>query len=141
MTMLSAALATSCGGGAPGGAAGPSTSLPVLTTVSVSLSADTILVGQAVTAVATGMDQRGAAISVGAPTWSTGSSTRSGGGPAARVRIEPTAVIAVWLELEADGRKAGTEFRNELGERIRKKADELKPVVDEYTGRSQMPVT
>ena len=24
---------------------------------------------------------------------------------------------------------------------IRKKADELKPVMDEYTGRSQMPVT
>lgn len=37
--------------------------------------------------------------------------------------------------------KAGTEFRNELGEKIRKKADELKPVVEEYTGRSQMPVT
>ncbi len=37
--------------------------------------------------------------------------------------------------------KAGTEFRNDLGERIRKKADELKPVVEEYTGRSQMPVT
>ena len=37
--------------------------------------------------------------------------------------------------------KAGTEFRNDLGERIRKRADELKPVVEEYTGRPQMPVT
>jgi hypothetical protein len=37
--------------------------------------------------------------------------------------------------------KAGNEFRNELGEKIRRKADELKPVVDEYTGRTQMPVT
>lgn len=37
--------------------------------------------------------------------------------------------------------KAGQEFRSELGEKVRRKADELKPVVDEYTGRSSQPVT
>jgi len=38
--------------------------------------------------------------------------------------------------------KAGQEFRNEIGERVRRKANELKPVVDDYSGnRSQMPVT
>ncbi len=38
--------------------------------------------------------------------------------------------------------KAGQEFRNEIGEKVRRKANELKPVVDDYTGnRSQMPTT
>jgi len=38
--------------------------------------------------------------------------------------------------------KAGQEFRNEIGEKVRRKANELKPVVDDYSGnRSQMPVT
>jgi hypothetical protein len=37
--------------------------------------------------------------------------------------------------------KSGVEFRSEIGEKVRRKADELKPVVEEYTGRSQMPIT
>lgn len=36
--------------------------------------------------------------------------------------------------------KAGTEFRNELGEKMRKKADELRPL-DVGSTRSHMPVT
>ncbi|HUJ25573.1 MAG TPA: YtxH domain-containing protein [Myxococcales bacterium] len=34
--------------------------------------------------------------------------------------------------------KSGEEFRNELGERVRRKADEMN---EQYSGRSQMPVT
>jgi len=36
--------------------------------------------------------------------------------------------------------KSGEEFRSELGERMRKKADEM-GVGEQFTGRSQMPVT
>ena len=36
--------------------------------------------------------------------------------------------------------KSGEEFRTELGERMRKKADEM-GVGEQYQGRSQMPVT
>jgi gas vesicle protein len=37
--------------------------------------------------------------------------------------------------------KSGEEFRNELGERMKKKADELGGVTNDYAHRSQMPVT
>ena len=36
--------------------------------------------------------------------------------------------------------KSGEEFRNELGERVRRKADEM-GVGEQYPSRSQMPVT
>ena len=36
--------------------------------------------------------------------------------------------------------KSGEEFRTELGEKMRKKADEL-GVTEQFQGRSQMPVT
>ena len=36
--------------------------------------------------------------------------------------------------------KSGEEFRNELGDRMRKKADEI-GVGQEFSSRSQMPVT
>jgi len=36
--------------------------------------------------------------------------------------------------------KSGEEFRSELGERMRKKADEM-GVGEQFQGRSQMPVT
>ena len=36
--------------------------------------------------------------------------------------------------------KSGEEFRNELGERVRRKADEM-GVGEQFGGRSQMPVT
>jgi len=36
--------------------------------------------------------------------------------------------------------KSGEEFRTELGERMRKKADEM-GVTEQFQGRSQMPVT
>lgn len=37
--------------------------------------------------------------------------------------------------------KSGEEFRNELGERMKRKADELGSVAQDYNGRPQMPVT
>jgi len=37
--------------------------------------------------------------------------------------------------------KSGEEFRNELGERMKRKADELGGVAQDYANRSQMPVT
>jgi hypothetical protein len=37
--------------------------------------------------------------------------------------------------------KSGEELRNELGERMKRKADQLGGVAQEYSGRSQMPVT
>ena len=37
--------------------------------------------------------------------------------------------------------KSGEEFRNELGERMKKKADELGSATNDYAHRSQMPVT
>ena len=33
------------------------------------------------------------------------------------------------------------EFRNELGERMKRKADEMGGIAQDYSGRSQMPVT
>jgi hypothetical protein len=37
--------------------------------------------------------------------------------------------------------KSGEELRNELGARVKRKADELNSVAQDYSGRSQMPVT
>ena len=37
--------------------------------------------------------------------------------------------------------KSGEEFRNEVGERMKRKADELSGVAQDYANRSQMPVT
>ena len=36
---------------------------------------------------------------------------------------------------------SGEEFRSELGERMKRKADELGSVAQDYANRSQMPVT
>ena len=63
-----------CGGGSPKEPTVPVAPTPVLTTVTVSLSAATIQVGQTDTARATGLDQRGAPMSVGTPVWTTASS-------------------------------------------------------------------
>ncbi len=37
--------------------------------------------------------------------------------------------------------KTGTELRNDLGEKLRRKADDLRPVANDLANRSQMPVT
>jgi hypothetical protein len=37
--------------------------------------------------------------------------------------------------------KSGEEFRNQVGERMKKKADELGEVAKDYASRAQMPVT
>jgi len=49
--------------------------VPVLTTVTVTLSSPTIQVAQTASATVTGLDQNGASIAVGAVTWSTGSAS------------------------------------------------------------------
>ena len=49
--------------------------VPVLTTVTVTLSSQTIQVAQTTSATVTGLDQNGASIAVGAVTWSTGSAS------------------------------------------------------------------
>ncbi len=73
---LLAVAAAACGGGSGDGGKPPTAPPPparVLTTVTVSLSAATIQVGQTATATAAGLDQNGAAIATGAVSWSTGS--------------------------------------------------------------------
>ena len=67
---MSLGVLAGCGGGGP---TGPVTSAHVLSAVLVSLSSATITVGQTTTASAEGLDERGAAIGIGAPAWSTSS--------------------------------------------------------------------
>jgi len=62
------------GGGSPDKPTEPVAPVPVLTTVTVSFSAATVQVGQADTARADGLDQRGAPISVGTAAWTTSAS-------------------------------------------------------------------
>ena len=86
----SACALLSCGGGSE-------PTPPVLTTVSVSLSASTISVGQTATATASGSDQKGAAISVGTVTWTSGSTsiaTVSSSGVVTAVAPGQTTIIA-----------------------------------------------
>ena len=70
---VASALLASCGGGGSSGPTTPPPATPVLTSVSVSLSAGSITVGQTATATAFGLDQNGTAIGVGTVTWSTAS--------------------------------------------------------------------
>ncbi len=64
----------SCSGGSNNsGGTGPVT--PVLTTINVSISNSAVTVGSTVNAAASGFDQNGAAIALGAISWSTGSAT------------------------------------------------------------------
>jgi hypothetical protein len=58
-----------------GGSDGPSAPPPVLTTITVSLSATTVQVGQTVAATAAGQDQNGAPIATGPITWSSDATT------------------------------------------------------------------
>ena len=62
-------VAVSCVGGDVG--TSPTPNIPTLTTVSVSLSASTVNVGQAVVATASGSDRNGSPITLGAITWTT----------------------------------------------------------------------
>ena len=60
-----------CGGASSNGVTSPVSSVPVLTVVRLSLSSDTLQVGQSMTANITGLDQNNADIGVGGtPTWS-----------------------------------------------------------------------
>lgn len=68
---MSVALLAACGGGSTGAVTGPVVSVPVLTAVKVSLTPDTLVVGESATATASGLDQNSAAIGIAAPTWST----------------------------------------------------------------------
>ena len=66
--LLAAALA-SCGGG--GDSTAPASSTPLLTSLSVSLSSDTVETGLLATASTVGFDQHGAQIATGAITWTS----------------------------------------------------------------------
>ena len=75
VTLLALGVAACSGGGGADSKAPTVTapSAPVLTTVTVSLAASTVQVGQTTSASAAGLDQNGAAIAIGAVTWSSGS--------------------------------------------------------------------
>ena len=64
-----------CSGGASKDASLTAPPVPVLTTITVSLSTSSITVGQNATASANGFDQNGASFGVGTVAWSTGSSS------------------------------------------------------------------
>jgi Bacterial Ig-like domain (group 2) len=69
----------------------------VLTTLGVSIPTATLLVGQTATATATGLDQRGASIAIGAVVWSTADpavATVDGNGLVMGVALGQTQVIA-----------------------------------------------
>ncbi len=100
VALLSTFLASCSGGGTgagPNAPTGPGASTPVLTTVSVSLTAATLQVGWSDTARAAGFDQNGAPIGIGAPVWSTASDAIAivdGRGVVTGVSIGQTTVIA-----------------------------------------------
>ena len=72
--LVAAGASVSCSGGSnSSGGTGPVT--PVLTTINVSISNSAVTVGSTVNAAASGFDQNGAAIALGAISWSTGSAT------------------------------------------------------------------
>ena len=70
---MSACVVAGCGGASSGGVTGAVAATPVLTTVRVSLTPDTLVVGQSMTASAAGLDQKSAVIGIGALSWSTSS--------------------------------------------------------------------
>ncbi|HVT37483.1 MAG TPA: Ig-like domain-containing protein [Gemmatimonadaceae bacterium] len=87
--------AYSCGGGTKD--AGPTTPTPVLTTVVVTLSTTTLQAGLTATAAATGLDQFGAPIAVGAVSWSStsaGVATVNASGTVTGVAPGQTQIIA-----------------------------------------------
>jgi hypothetical protein len=88
------ALVAACGGG---GGTGPVVDAPVLTSVTVTLSTPSVVVGATDTATAAGFDQRGAPMSIGAPAWTTAVSafaTVSASGIVRGVALGQTIVIA-----------------------------------------------
>ena len=97
---IAAALLASCGGGtsnAPATPAAPATQTPVLTTLIVSLTPSTIIVGQSSMATAHGLDQNGASFSIGAPAWSSspaGVAAVSGSGIVSGVAPGQATVVA-----------------------------------------------
>ena len=87
VTLLALGVAA-CSGGGGGDSKAPTVTAPptpVLTTVTVSLSASTVQVGQTTSASAAGLDQNGAAIAIGAVTWSSGSPSIATVGPTGAV--------------------------------------------------------
>jgi uncharacterized protein YjdB len=69
------AILVSCGGGGSDTPVTPPPPPPVLTTINVTLASNSITVGSSTTASASGLDQNGAAIGMGAVTWSSGASS------------------------------------------------------------------
>ncbi|MDE3126689.1 MAG: Ig-like domain-containing protein [Gemmatimonadota bacterium] len=88
-----------CGGGATGdgGITPPPPPTPVLTTISVNLTASTVTVGSTVTASATGHDQNGATIATGTVSWSAGTpsvASVTGAGVVTGLAAGTTTVVA-----------------------------------------------
>ncbi len=72
------ALLASCGGGGTAGPIAPTKSVPqpaVLTTLTITVSASNIQLGESATAIATGFDQNGAPMTIGVPAWSSSQPT------------------------------------------------------------------
>ena len=103
---LSAGVCVGCGASSSAATTGTVASTPVLTLLKVSLSADTLSVGQSATASITALDQAGSAIAVGAPVWNStvpAVATVSPGGVVNAVAPGRTTVIA-----EFNGRQGRT---------------------------------
>ena len=95
--LLGVGFAASCGGGSSNAVTTPAVSTPVLTVVRVSLSVDTIPVGQSAAATVAGLDQNSLAIGIGSPIWSTtapGVATVTASGIVSAVAPGRTMVIA-----------------------------------------------
>ena len=95
--MMGVAMFAACGGASPGDVTGTATSTPQLTVVRVSLSADTIPVGQRVTATAVGLDQYSGAVLIPSADWTTTSpevATVSASGVVSAVAPGRTMVVA-----------------------------------------------
>lgn len=97
MLALFTVLTAGCGGGASNGVTAPISTTPVLATVKVSLSRDTLVVGDTATVSAEGLDQNRAAFRIGTPKWSTtspGVATVSATGVVTAIAAGRTTLVA-----------------------------------------------
>ncbi|MEO8620178.1 MAG: Ig-like domain-containing protein [bacterium] len=94
-----------CGGGAPSDATAPRNVTPVLSSLKVSLTPDTLVIGQTSVASASGFDQNSAAIGIGIPAWSSSSpniATIDAGGVVSAVAPGRTVITASVVGAQAE---------------------------------------